>query len=125
MLAGATNQGSLLLENGDIIRVPVKDSLVLVSGQVAFPNAIVYAEGKRAEHYIAQSGGIVQNEDATTIVVAHMDGTFSRGSDSQSVRPGDQILVLSKVDFKTTQFAKDIFGIMYQIAIVARVALGL
>ena len=125
VLAGAANQGSLLLENGDILRVPVKDSLVLVSGQVAFPNAVMHVEGKRADHYIAQAGGIVQNEDATTIVVAHMDGTFSRGSDSQPVRPGDQILVLSRVDFKATQFAKDIFGVMYQIAIMARVALGL
>lgn len=125
VIADAAQRGSLLLENGDIVRIPAKDGLVLVSGQVAFPNAILYGPGKDAGYYIDQAGGIVQNEDATTIVVAHLDGTFSRGSDSQAVKPGDQILVLSKVDFKATQFAKDIFGIMYQIAIVARVALGL
>src|SRR3546814_6981281 len=34
--------GDLLLENGDIIRVPVKDGLVLVSGEVLFPNAIAF-----------------------------------------------------------------------------------
>src|SRR3546814_7481286 len=34
--------GDLLLENSDIIRVPVKDGQLPVSGEVLFPNAIAF-----------------------------------------------------------------------------------
>jgi len=41
-----------------------------------------------------------------------------------SVQPGDQILILPKVDSKTMQAVKDITQIIYQIAVAANVALN-
>ena len=41
MITHADDVENLLLESGDIIRVPALDNVVLVSGEVLFPNAIV------------------------------------------------------------------------------------
>ncbi|HBO76869.1 MAG TPA: polysialic acid transporter, partial [Cupriavidus sp.] len=58
-------------------------------------------------------------------IIAHRDGSFSDGKKDGTVYPGDEIMVLPKIDFKTRQFAKDVFQILYQIAISAKVVLGL
>ncbi|WP_250484048.1 polysaccharide biosynthesis/export family protein [Caballeronia sp. GaOx3] len=115
----------LLLENGDVLFVPVKDGLVLVGGEVLFPTAIAADSSYSVEDYIAKAGGFSQDADTSRVVVAHLDGTFSDGKRDKNVVAGDQIMVLPKVDFKTRQFAKDVFQILYQIAISAKVALGL
>jgi hypothetical protein len=41
-----------------------------------------------------------------------------------TIKPGDQILVLPKVDAKTMHAVKDITQIIYQIAVAANVAIN-
>ncbi|MCY0386880.1 polysaccharide biosynthesis/export family protein [Robbsia sp. Bb-Pol-6] len=118
-------RGNLLLENGDVLRIPVKDGLVLVGGEVLFPNAVAAAPSLSVGDYIAQAGGFTQHANSSRIVIAHQDGTFADGRRDRTVVAGDQVLVLPKVDFKTRQFAKDVFQILFQIAVSAKVALGL
>ena len=125
LIAKSANRDSLLLENGDILRVPVKDGLVVVNGEVLFPNAIAFDKGMDLEEYIQQAGGYSQNADTSRVIIAHRDGSFSDGKRDPEIKAGDEILVLPKVDFKSRQFAKDVFQILYQIAISARVVLGL
>lgn len=127
--------GDLLLENGDILRVPVKDGLVLVSGEVLFPNAIAFDSGLAIRDYIARAGGFTNNADASRVIVARQDGSFAEakgnarmlrfGSRTSALDAGDEILVLPKIDVKSRQIFKDMTQILYQIAISARVALGL
>ncbi|SAK81517.1 polysaccharide biosynthesis protein [Caballeronia temeraria] len=116
---------ALLLENGDVLRVPAKDGLVLVGGEVLFPNTIAANDRYSVDDYIAQAGGFSQDADGSRVIVAHLDGTFTDARRDKTIKPGDQIMVLPKVDFKTRQFVKDIAQIVYQIAISAKVALGL
>lgn len=64
------------------------------------------------------------------MVVAHRDGAFEQVDTSKlfsdaSITAGDQILVLPRVDEKKRQFWKDMTQILYQIAISAKVVLGL
>ncbi|MCY1287311.1 Polysialic acid transport protein KpsD [compost metagenome] len=125
LIAKSTARNELLLENGDILRVPVKDGLVLVSGEVLFPNAVAYDKSIDLDEFIQQAGGFSQNADTSRVIIAHRDGSFSDGKKDDAVRAGDEIMVLPKVDFKTRQFAKDVFQILYQIAISAKVVLGL
>lgn len=105
--------------------MPVKDGLVLVSGEVLFPNAVAYDKSLDLDDFIQQAGGFSQNADTSRIIIAHRDGSFSDGKKDDAVRAGDEIMVLPKVDFKTRQFAKDVFQILYQVAISAKVVLGL
>ncbi|KXV15508.1 polysialic acid transporter [Caballeronia megalochromosomata] len=116
---------NLLLENGDVLRVPAKDGLVLVGGEVLFPNTIAANDRFSVDDYIAQAGGFSQDADGSRVIISHLDGTFADARRDKTVKPGDQIIVLPKVDFKTRQFVKDIAQILYQIAISAKVALGL
>jgi len=135
VIAQAEGRNDLLLENGDILRVPSKDGLVLVSGEVLFPNAIAFDKELSLDDYIHRAGGYTQNADAARLVVAHRDGSFvqvdgdsgffSFGNGDIAVRTGDEILVLPKVDVKSRQIVKDLTQILYQIAISAKVVLGL
>lgn len=134
LIAEATHRDQLLLENGDILRVPTKDGIVLISGEVLFPNAIAYDESLAVSDYVKRAGGYAQNADTSRIVIAHRDGSFTEmvpGSRAFSkasadvIRAGDEILVLPKIDVKSRQIAKDMTQILYQIAVSAKVVLGL
>lgn len=129
-----SNAQHLLLESGDVIRVPAKDDLVLVGGEVLFPNSLVFDRQFAVDDYIRRAGGYTQNADAARIVVAHRDGSFTdvraktgvfSFARDVAIRPGDEILVLPKIDVKSRQIWKDMTQIIYQIAISAKVVLGL
>src|SRR3546814_17208143 len=109
--------GDLLLENGDIIRVPVKDGLVLVSGEVLFPNAIAFDNNMSVGDYINRAGGFTNNANGARIIVKRQDGSFARaeddtrmlqfGSKKSPIQQGDEILVLTKIDVKSREIFKE------------------
>jgi protein involved in polysaccharide export with SLBB domain len=121
LVAQSSQRGELLLENGDILNVPVKDGLVLISGEVLFPNAIAWDAKYGLDDYIRRAGGYAQNANTSRIVVAHRDGSYSEGPDNVQVRAGDEILVLPKIDVKSRQIWKDLTQILFQLAVVAKV----
>ncbi|MBS3996828.1 MAG: SLBB domain-containing protein [Hydrogenophaga sp.] len=130
VVAQATQRNDLLLENGDVLRIPRRDGLVLVSGEVLFPNAVAFEPGLSLQQYIDRAGGYTQVADNSRVVVARRDGSFEQADAKRllaqaPVRPGDQILVLPKVDEKQRQFWKDMTQIIYQIAVSAKVVFGL
>ncbi len=77
-IAKASQLNSMLLENGDVIRIPRKDDLVLVSGEVLFPNAVAYESKLSLEEYINRAGGFTQMADNARVVVARRDGSFDQ-----------------------------------------------
>ncbi len=135
LIAESNERDALLLENGDVIRVPVRDGLVLVSGEVLFPNAITYDPRLSLEDYIKRAGGYTQTADAARVVIARRDGSFTEAGEesmffkvlknSPSVVSGDEILVLPKIEVKSRQIWKDMTQIVYQIAVSARIIVGL
>lgn len=124
VISKAAQRNDLLLENGDIVRIPAKDGLVLIGGEVLFPNAVAFDERYDLDDFIKVAGGYTQNADTSRVVVAHRDGSFEEGKQANIVA-GDEILVLPKVDVKSREIAKDLMTMVYQIAIAARVVIGL
>jgi hypothetical protein len=124
VISKAEQRNNLLLENGDVIRIHAKDGLVLIGGEVLFPNAVAFDQKYDLDQYIKVAGGYTQNADTSRIIVAHRDGSFEEGSRAEVVA-GDEILVLPKVDVKSREIAKDLMMMVYQIAIAAGVVLGL
>lgn len=124
-IASNAARDELLLENGDVIRIPTRDGLVLVSGEVLFPNAVAFDRALKVGDYIARAGGYTQNAENSRVVIAHRDGSFEEGTAETRLRAGDEILVLPKVDVKSRQIFKDMTQIIYQIAVAAKVVLGL
>jgi hypothetical protein len=130
MVAQASGRDQLLLENGDLLRIPSRDGLVLVNGEVLFPNAIAFDDDLRVDDYIERAGGYTQNANVSRVVVAHRDGSFDQAGSGffqqhPEIRQGDEILVLPKIDVKSRQIFKDLTQILYQIAISTKVILSL
>jgi len=90
---------------------------------VLFPNAIAFDAKLDLEDYINRAGGFTQNADNSRIIIAHRDGSFEQ--DRGDLRAGDEVLVLPKIDVKSRQIWKDMTQIIYQIAVSAKVVLGL
>jgi protein involved in polysaccharide export with SLBB domain len=129
-IAQAADRNQLLLENGDVLRIPRKDGLVLISGEVLFPNAVAFEKKLGLTDYINRAGGYTQSADNSRVVVARRDGSFEQTNPSSymssvSVRAGDQVLVLPRVGEKERQFWKDMSQILFQIAVSAKVIVGL
>jgi protein involved in polysaccharide export with SLBB domain len=130
VIANSATKESLLLENGDILKVPTKDGLVLISGEVLFPNAIAFDEKLNLEGYVKKAGGYSQHADASRIILARRDGSFVEMNDGSflsfanstpKIQAGDEILVLPKIEVKSRQFFKELTQIVYQIAVSARI----
>jgi protein involved in polysaccharide export with SLBB domain len=113
------------LEDGDIIRIPERSSLVLVSGEVLFPNAVVHDAKARVTDYVQKVGGFNQGADQSRLIVLRQDGSVVAATESATLQPGDEIMVLPKIDTKRIEITRGITQIIYQIAVAAKVLLAL
>jgi protein involved in polysaccharide export with SLBB domain len=124
ILASNVGAGDTLMEDGDTVVLPEKSNLVLVSGEVLFPNSLVFDGRARAEDYVNMAGGYTQNADNSKLVVVHQDGSVADALRT-TLRPGDQIMVLPRIDTKKIEITRGITQILYQIAVAAKVVFGL
>lgn len=114
---------NILLEQGDKIVIPPKTDLINVSGEVLMPQAVVFNDNATLRDYVAWAGGFTERADDERIAVVRANGLVEFGS-HYDIRPGDQILILPKVDTKAMQAIKDITQIIYQIAVAANVVIN-
>lgn len=124
ILAQGTESGELLLEDGDLIRLPERSHLVLVSGEVIFPNALAYDSKAGAEEYVSRSGGYTQGADRAKVLVVRQDGTVAEAR-NVALQPGDEIMVMPKIETKSVELTRGITQIIYQIAVAAKVLFDL
>lgn len=123
LLANKEGAADTLLEDGDVLRLPERSNLVLVSGEVLFPTSLVYDPRAGIEDYVRQAGGYTQDADAAKLVMLRQDGSVAEtGSAPQ---PGDEIMVLPKIETKRVEITRGITQILYQIAVAAKVVFGL
>lgn len=113
----------IILENGDIIRVPSDNALIMVHGEVLFPSTLAYRTGMRVAEAIEQSGGYSQAKSSSRIVVLSRDGSYQMAGKRDRLEKGDEVLVLPQVEAKHLQFGKDVMQVLYQIAVSAAVVL--
>ena len=113
----------IALENNDIIVIPEKTDVVMISGEVIMPQAIVWNNERSMEDYIKSAGGFSNRADTSNILVVHPDGEVT--PKAKTVRPGDHILVLPRVDSKNMQAVKEVSQILYQVAVACKVILDL
>lgn len=93
------NPGSsydLVLQPGDMLYIPQQQSTVKISGDVMFPNTVIYEEGKKLKHYIDQAGGYGQRAKKNKAFIVYMNGTVTKAKRNTPIEPGCQIIVPSK-----------------------------
>lgn len=119
------NLDGILLEDGDVISIPQKTSLVLVHGEVLFPNAVSWEKGLRPKDYIAKCGGLTQKSGNAKIIVIRQNGAAENAEDVDQINPGDELMVLPKYESKSIEVTRGLSTILYQLAVAAKVVLTL
>lgn len=116
---------AFLLEDGDVLKIPRKSSLVHVNGEVSMPSALAWQEGQTAKGYVEQAGGLMKSEDDAKILVIKANGRAVSADKAGPLTAGDEVLVLPEVRSKNVELTRSISQIIYQIAVSARVIVGL
>ncbi len=89
----------LILEDGDVIRVPKMLQTVKVTGEVLNPNGIVFRPGKGLKQYINGAGGFTANALKRNVYVKYANGSaeavkkFLFFRSYPKIKPGSEILV--------------------------------
>ncbi|HFC91445.1 MAG TPA: polysaccharide export protein [Leucothrix mucor] len=110
---------NIRLEENDVIVIPKKSDVVIISGEVQMPQSIVYASNATVYGYIQRAGGFTERAEKRKIVIVKPNGQVLMGGNLK-VSPGDEIMVFPKIDEKIMQFNKDIMAIIFQIATSAK-----
>ena len=117
------------LENNDIINIPKKKDIVAVNGEVMFPNTQTFREDENIDEYIERAGGFTEMALTDKAIIIRPNGLVEtvdiRSWRSPNIGPGDEILILPELDKKNMLFAKEITSIIYQLALGARVFVGI
>ena len=115
----------IILEDGDILNIPEQTSIIMVHGEVTFPNALTWRSGLRASDYIDQVGGYTQSSNKSRLVLIRQNGEAQLVRPSTEVLQGDEIMVLPKVQTKHVEVARGLTAILFQIAIATKTILDL
>ena len=103
------NPGStydLVMQPGDVLYVPQEQSTVKMTGDVMFPNAVVYEPGKKLSYYIDQAGGYGQQAKKGKAFIVYLNGTVAKAKKNTPIEPGCQIIVPSKPKNSGTDWTK-------------------
>lgn len=124
ILKKPASRQDLILEDGDIIRIPRLLQTVKVTGEVLNPNNVVYVPGKTFEYYINSAGGFTQKALKRRAFVTYANGAV-RGTrmslfarNHPPIKPGAEIAVPQRAE-RERMSAQAWVGIGTAIATVA------
>jgi protein involved in polysaccharide export with SLBB domain len=120
----------LILENGDVLRVPKQQQIVRVNGEVLYPSAIVYSGSKSFKGYILNAGGYSPRALKRGAYVVYPNGTvkgttkFLFFNIHPGVKPGSEIYVPRK-PITNNNTAQVILGFTTGLASLGAIILGI
>ncbi len=88
--------GDPRVKDGDMLFVPQKPEVVVLSGAVVMPSPIIWKAGMDAEGYIRQAGGFSDDAAEDKVIILRVNGSLVRASQAGELEPGDLILVPPK-----------------------------
>lgn len=99
ILKDPLSRNDLILEDGDIVRVPTLLQTVKVTGEVLRPTSVVYVPGKNFEYYITSAGGFTRRAYKRGSYINYANGAAAGTQKSlfvsnyPKVKPGAEIAV--------------------------------
>lgn len=99
LVAALENPGTtydLVLKPGDKLFIPELQSTVKISGDVMFPNTVIYQPGEKVKYYINQAGGYGERAKKSKAFVIYMNGSVAKVGRKTVIEPGCHIIVPSK-----------------------------
>jgi protein involved in polysaccharide export with SLBB domain len=130
ILATPGSSVDLIVEDGDIIRIPKEQQIVRVNGQVLYPSAVVYDKDETFKGYVLNAGGFAPDALKSGAYIVYPNGTvkgtrkFLFFNSHPSVRPGSEIFVPKK-PVRRGLSAVELVGITSGLASIAAVILGI
>ncbi len=95
-----------VLQPGDQIFIPEEQSTVSITGDVLFPNTVVYVPGKKLKYYIEQAGGYGDRAKKNKTYIVYMNGSIAKASGNVAIEPGCQIIVPTKPESQGFDWTK-------------------
>ncbi|RYY07464.1 MAG: capsule biosynthesis protein [Sphingobacteriaceae bacterium] len=120
----------LLLEDGDVLRIPKQQQVVRVNGEVLYPSAVVYDQSKSFKGYVLNAGGFSPNAYKRGAYVIYPNGTVKGTrkiflfNNHPKVKPGSEIFVPVKPKSPVNAIAS-ILGFTSGIASLGAIILGI
>lgn len=105
-LANPGSHYDVVVQPGDELYIPQEQSVVKISGEVMFPNAVVYEPGKNLKYYIGQAGGYGQSARKNKAFVVYLNGKVAEAKRNTVIEPGCQIIVPAKSKTSGTDWSK-------------------
>lgn len=105
------NKGSkedLIVQAGDVIRIPKRLETVQVGGQVLYPTTVKYNDGMSFLDFISQSGGFTKSSQRRSSWIKYPNGSVDRTrrflvfNVYPKVQPGSEIVVPQKAGNEVT-----------------------
>lgn len=130
ILKDTLSKYDIIVEDGDVIRVPRTLQTVRVTGEVLNPNSIVFLAGKSLKQYINGAGGFTYNARKSGVYVKYANGSvaavskFLFFSNNPKIKPGAEILVPKRAE-KEKITAQAWIGIGTGIASLAAIIVSL
>ncbi len=106
------------LEENDVIVIPEKSQVVMVTGEVLYPQAVVYNPSMTADQYAAAAGGFTERGSRGDYLIRRSNGSIILDG-SVPLRPGDELIALPYVSPELFQLGKDVLQAAYEIAIAS------
>lgn len=91
-LANPGSDYDMVLRDGDELIIPETITTVRIQGEVLYPNAVQYIEGKPVSYYVKQAGGFTSQARRSQVYVVYLNGTVAVGG-SARLEPGCEIVV--------------------------------
>lgn len=120
----------LLLEDGDVLRIPKQQQVVRINGEVLYPSAVVYSSSKSFTDYVLNAGGFSPSALKKGAYVVYPNGTvrgtrkFLFWNSHPDVKPGSEIYVPKK-PARTGNTAQEILGFTTGVASLGAIVLGI
>jgi protein involved in polysaccharide export with SLBB domain len=99
ILKNPKSKSDLIVEDGDVIRVPKQLQTVKVTGEVLNPNNIVFSSGKGFKQYVNGAGGFTNTALRRGAYIKYANGSVESArkflffNNYPQVKPGSEILV--------------------------------
>lgn len=117
---GSGRCAAVRLQDGDIIVIPEMSQTVLVQGEVNAPQPVLWRADLRIADYLRQAGGLTARGSTSQIMIRRPSGEIISNASARP-RAGDELIALPVLDPKYFTIARDLFTLIFQSAVAARV----
>lgn len=130
ILARPGSNIDLILEEGDVLRIPKQQQLVKVDGEVLFPSAVVYDGSRSLPGFVNGAGGFSPNAMKRRAYVVYANGTvkathsFLFIRSYPTIKPGSEIVIPKRPERKNITLA-DVGGLVGALASATSLLIGI